>query len=110
MASTSLTVFDMNPRADSTRSSACAGNATKRSSAQSASQLLGKGIALVELVEIIGRRLLGIVPIVSDQHLAALEVPVANGMTGAQVARRILDANGLNEVPVEDARIPLRPL
>lgn len=31
-----------------------------------------------------------------------LEVPVANGMTGAQVARRILDANGLNEVPVEE--------
>jgi Zn-dependent membrane protease YugP len=32
-----------------------------------------------------------------------LEVPVANGMTGAQVARRILDANGLNDVPVEQA-------
>jgi Zn-dependent membrane protease YugP len=31
-----------------------------------------------------------------------LEVPVANGLTGAQVARRILDANGLNEVPVEE--------
>jgi hypothetical protein len=31
-----------------------------------------------------------------------LEVPVANGMTGAQVARRILDANGLNEVPIEE--------
>lgn len=31
-----------------------------------------------------------------------LEVPVANGMTGAQVARRILDANGLDEVPVEE--------
>jgi Zn-dependent membrane protease YugP len=31
-----------------------------------------------------------------------LEVPVANGMTGAQVARRILDANGLHEVPVEE--------
>ncbi|HET9437211.1 MAG TPA: zinc metallopeptidase [Gaiellaceae bacterium] len=31
-----------------------------------------------------------------------LEVPVANGMTGAQIARRILDANGLNEVPVEE--------
>jgi Zn-dependent membrane protease YugP len=31
-----------------------------------------------------------------------LEVPVANGMTGAQVARRILDANGLKEVPVEE--------
>jgi uncharacterized protein len=32
-----------------------------------------------------------------------LQVPVANGMTGAQVARRILDANGLNDVPVEQA-------
>lgn len=32
-----------------------------------------------------------------------LQVPVANGMTGAQVARRILDANGLTEVPVEQA-------
>jgi Zn-dependent membrane protease YugP len=31
-----------------------------------------------------------------------LEVPVANGMTGGQIARRILDANGLNEVPVEE--------
>ena len=31
-----------------------------------------------------------------------LEVPVANGMTGAQVARRILDANGLGEVPIEE--------
>ena len=31
-----------------------------------------------------------------------LEVPIANGMTGAQVARRILDANGLNDVPVEE--------
>jgi uncharacterized protein len=31
-----------------------------------------------------------------------LEVPVANGMTGAQVACRVLDANGLNEVPVEE--------
>jgi Zn-dependent membrane protease YugP len=31
-----------------------------------------------------------------------LEVSVANGLTGAQVARRILDANGLNEVPVEE--------
>ncbi|HEU5263354.1 MAG TPA: zinc metallopeptidase [Gaiellaceae bacterium] len=31
-----------------------------------------------------------------------LEVPVANGMTGAQVARRILDSNGLNEVPIEE--------
>jgi Zn-dependent membrane protease YugP len=31
-----------------------------------------------------------------------LEVPVANGMSGAQVARRVLDANGLQEVPVEE--------
>ena len=31
-----------------------------------------------------------------------LEVPVANGMTGAQVARRVLDANGLQNVPVEE--------
>jgi uncharacterized protein len=31
-----------------------------------------------------------------------LEVPVANSMTGSQVARRILDANGLNEVPIEE--------
>jgi uncharacterized protein len=31
-----------------------------------------------------------------------LEVPVANGMTGAQVARSVLDANGLQEVPVEE--------
>ena len=31
-----------------------------------------------------------------------LEVPVSHGMTGAQVARRVLDANGLNEVPVEE--------
>lgn len=31
-----------------------------------------------------------------------LEVPVANGMTGAQVARRVLDANGLTEVPIEE--------
>lgn len=32
-----------------------------------------------------------------------LQVAVSNGMTGAQVARRILDANGLNDVPVEQA-------
>jgi uncharacterized protein len=31
-----------------------------------------------------------------------LEVPVSHGMTGAEVARRILDANGLNEVPIEE--------
>ena len=33
-----------------------------------------------------------------------LQVGVANGMTGAQVARRILDANGLNEIPVEETQ------
>jgi Zn-dependent membrane protease YugP len=33
-----------------------------------------------------------------------LQVPVASGMTGAQVARRILDSNGLNDVPVEQAQ------
>ena len=31
-----------------------------------------------------------------------LEVPVSHGMTGAEVARRILDANGLQEVPIEE--------
>jgi Zn-dependent membrane protease YugP len=31
-----------------------------------------------------------------------LQVHVANGLTGAQVARRVLDSNGLNEVPVEE--------
>jgi Zn-dependent membrane protease YugP len=31
-----------------------------------------------------------------------LEVGVSNGMTGAQVARHVLDANGLQEVPVEE--------
>ncbi|HWQ24284.1 MAG TPA: zinc metallopeptidase [Gaiellaceae bacterium] len=31
-----------------------------------------------------------------------LEVPVSHGLTGAEVARRILDANGLHEVPVEE--------
>ena len=32
-----------------------------------------------------------------------LEIGVANGLTGAQVARHVLDANGLNDVPVEQA-------
>lgn len=32
-----------------------------------------------------------------------LQVSVANGMTGAQVARQILDRNGLHDVPVEQA-------
>lgn len=31
-----------------------------------------------------------------------LEVPVANGMTGAQVARYVLDSNSLQNVPVEE--------
>jgi uncharacterized protein len=31
-----------------------------------------------------------------------LQVPISNGMTGAEVARRVLDANGLQEVPVEE--------
>jgi Zn-dependent membrane protease YugP len=32
-----------------------------------------------------------------------LQIPVANGMSGAQIARQILDANGLHDVPVEQA-------
>jgi uncharacterized protein len=31
-----------------------------------------------------------------------LEVPASHGMTGAEVARRVLDANGLHEVPIEE--------
>jgi Zn-dependent membrane protease YugP len=31
-----------------------------------------------------------------------LQVPASHGMTGAEVARRVLDANGLNDVPVEE--------
>jgi len=31
-----------------------------------------------------------------------LEVPVSHGMTGAEVARRVLDANGLQDVPIEE--------
>jgi uncharacterized protein len=31
-----------------------------------------------------------------------LEVPASHGMTGAEVARRVLDSNGLQEVPVEE--------
>ena len=30
------------------------------------------------------------------------KVPIANGMTGAEVARRVLDANGLHDVTVEE--------
>jgi hypothetical protein len=37
-----------------------------------------------------------------------LQVPVGNGLTGAQVAREILDRNGLHSVPVE--RAPGGPL
>jgi uncharacterized protein len=32
-----------------------------------------------------------------------LEVSASHGMTGAEVARRILDANGLQEVPIEES-------
>jgi Zn-dependent membrane protease YugP len=32
-----------------------------------------------------------------------LEVPASHGMTGAEVARRILDSNGLQEVPIEES-------
>jgi uncharacterized protein len=31
-----------------------------------------------------------------------LQVPASHGLTGAEVARRVLDANGLNDVPVEE--------
>ncbi|CAN5169749.1 MAG: zinc metallopeptidase [Actinobacteria bacterium] len=31
-----------------------------------------------------------------------LQVPASHGLTGAEVARRVLDANGLNEVPIEE--------
>jgi Zn-dependent membrane protease YugP len=31
-----------------------------------------------------------------------LEVPASHGMTGAEVARRILDSNGMHDVPVEE--------
>lgn len=33
-----------------------------------------------------------------------LQVPTSNGLTGAEVARRVLDANGLHEVPVEEVQ------
>ena len=32
---------------------------------------------------------------------ANMQVPVANGLSGADVARQILDRNGLHDVPVE---------
>jgi len=31
-----------------------------------------------------------------------LQVPTANGLTGAEVARKVLDANGLQDVPIEE--------
>ena len=31
-----------------------------------------------------------------------LQVPVSHGLTGAEVARRVLDANGLHDVPIEE--------
>jgi uncharacterized protein len=31
-----------------------------------------------------------------------LEVPASHGLTGAEVARRVLDANGLQDVPIEE--------
>jgi uncharacterized protein len=31
-----------------------------------------------------------------------LQVPASHGLTGAEVARRVLDANGLHDVPVEE--------
>lgn len=31
-----------------------------------------------------------------------LEVPASHGLTGAEVARRVLDANGLHDVPIEE--------
>jgi Zn-dependent membrane protease YugP len=33
-----------------------------------------------------------------------LQVPVANGLSGAEVARRVLDANGLQDVPIEEVQ------
>lgn len=33
-----------------------------------------------------------------------LQVPVANGLSGAEVARRVLDANGLHDVPIEEVQ------
>jgi Zn-dependent membrane protease YugP len=33
-----------------------------------------------------------------------LEVPVAHGLTGAEVARRVLDSNGLQDVPIEEVQ------
>jgi Zn-dependent membrane protease YugP len=33
-----------------------------------------------------------------------LQVPIANGLSGADVARRVLDANGLHDVPIEEVQ------
>jgi Zn-dependent membrane protease YugP len=33
-----------------------------------------------------------------------LQVPASHGMTGAEVARRVLDANGLHDVPIEEVQ------
>ena len=33
-----------------------------------------------------------------------LQVPVSHGLTGAEVARRVLDANGLDQVPIEEVQ------
>src|SRR5439155_109496 len=33
-----------------------------------------------------------------------LQVPVANGLSGAEVARQVLDANGLHDVPIEEVQ------
>lgn len=41
---------------------------------------------------------------VKSTFVKNLQVPVANGLTGAEVARRILDANGLHDVPVEEVQ------
>lgn len=39
---------------------------------------------------------------VKSTFVRNLEVPASHGMTGAEVARRVLDANGLHEVPIEE--------
>lgn len=41
---------------------------------------------------------------VKSTFVRNLQVPVANGLTGAEVARRILDSNGLHDVPVEEVQ------
>ena len=33
-----------------------------------------------------------------------LQVPIANGLSGAEVARQVLDANGLHDVPIEEVQ------